>query len=195
MHLLKYRKLTGLLLYMRKRLRSASRKVSSMDIEITTCACEAIDSVDLPSYYWDVDRLESYRLLEDKEDGAFLIRNSSHPSHKFAISYKRNGTVASMLVEYKQGLYSIGFTNPGLPARTSLDGLIQALMAHSKDHSLVMKTGDCRDDIPRLKLAFPLYRVKTLKEHCKRVLMESLPNCTELSEFQLPCNLIDFIKE
>ncbi len=191
-------KISGLISYVKGKVKACLRRNhTSRPIEVKKTAREN-DSEFLPGYFWpDVSREQSEHLLEDKPIGTFLVRRVSHPRHSFAVTYKRDEKTASMLIEYDKDSksYGLDLTNPNLPKRSSMPELINELIFQSKDHSLVLKRDFNVERVAKLKLKFPLYRVLSLKEQCRLSLVKSLKVYVDFREFDLPLELVEYMKE
>ena len=152
-----------------------------------------VELLKAPCFYWpDADRVLSAQVLKNEKDGTFLVRKSSHPSHKYTLTYKRDGRVASARVQYcaETALYSLDLTNSKLPRRESIRELISELTGRS----FTMRDNENKEKTSSMNLQFPLYRVPSLKEQCKMVVMESTKNIEDLRD-ELPQELIQFLGE
>ena len=146
-----------------------------------------------PCFYWpDADRVRSAQVLKNEKDGTFLVRKSSHPSHKYTLTYKREGRVASARVQYcaETALYSLDLTNSKLPRRESIRELISELTGKS----VTMRDNENKEKTSSMSLQFPFCRVPSLKEQCKVAVMERTKNIDDLRD-QLPQELIQFLGE
>lgn len=145
-----------------------------------------------PCFYWpESDRVLSAQVLKNEKDGTFLVRKSSHPNHKYTLTYKREGSVASARVQYceETALYSLDLTNSKLPRRESIRELIGELTGKS----VMMWDYEKKERISSMSLQFPLYRVPSLKEQCKLVVMERTKNIDDLRD-QLPHELVKYLR-
>ena len=154
------------------------------------------DLLKSPCFYWpDVDSVESITLLENSRNGTFLVRKSSHPAHKYTLTYNRKGKVASVRLQYcsKTARYCLNFSNTDFPRKDSIRELIDTMVGQS----IAMKLENDPDEKHScMKLEHPLYRVTSLKEQCRaRVITSfSMAERIELVENELPMELIEYLR-
>lgn len=73
---------------------------------ITTC-----------SFYWGkMDRYEAERLLEDKPEGTFLLRDSAQEEFLFSVSFRRYGRSLHARIEQWNHRFSFDSHDPGVYA-------------------------------------------------------------------------------
>ncbi|XP_065052283.1 cytokine-inducible SH2-containing protein-like [Rhopilema esculentum] len=154
------------------------------------------DLLKSPCFYWpDVDSKESITLLENARDGTFLVRKSSHPAHKYTLTYNRKGKVASVRLQYcsKTAMYCLNFSNTDFPRKASIRELIDALVGQSISMKL---ENDPAEKHSCMKLEHPLYRVTSLKEQCRARVITSFSAAEriELVENELPMELIEYLR-
>ncbi|KAI6236758.1 Suppressor of cytokine signaling 6-like [Aphelenchoides besseyi] len=90
---------------------------------IETCPIELlyealIDRSDLPifpglyeaaslSYYFgNINRHDAVRILDGQKHGTFLLRDSSHPDYRFAVSFRNNESTVHARIQFNHGRYA-----------------------------------------------------------------------------------------
>ncbi|KAI6186863.1 Suppressor of cytokine signaling 6-like [Aphelenchoides besseyi] len=90
---------------------------------IKTCPIELlyealIDRSDLPifpglyeaaslSYYFgNINRHDAVRILDGQKHGTFLLRDSSHPDYRFAVSFRNNESTVHARIQFNHGRYA-----------------------------------------------------------------------------------------
>lgn len=58
-------------------------------------------------FYQDLDSVSAKDLLQDQEEGVFLIRNSSDPKFIFALSVKTERGATSVRIQYERGFFQL----------------------------------------------------------------------------------------
>lgn len=87
------------------------------------------------SYYWGVmDRYEAERLLHNKPEGTFLLRDSAQDEFLFSVSFRRYGRSLHARIEQWNHKFSFDSHDPGVFASDTVCGLIE----HYKDPSCCM---------------------------------------------------------
>ena len=93
-------------------------------LEITNCC-----------FYWGVmDRYEAERLLENRPEGSFLLRDSAQEEFLFSVSFRRYGRSLHARIEQWNHKFSFDSHDPGVFATDTVRGLIE----HYKDPSCCM---------------------------------------------------------
>ena len=87
------------------------------------------------SFYWGVmDRYEAERLLDNKPEGTFLLRDSAQEDFLFSVSFRRYGRSLHARIEQWQHKFSFDALDPGVFSSDTVCGLIE----HYKDPSCCM---------------------------------------------------------
>lgn len=171
--------------------------VDTVNYEINMLFDQEKDLVRSPCFYWpDLGHKDSEELLKSKADGTFLVRKSSHPTYKYAVTYKRDGVVASARIQFcsETLLYSFNFANMYLPREYT----IRELVASVAGHGIPMRREDgTTEAFSNMQLESPLHRTVSLMEHCKVCILENYPNNEDIDELGrvLPKSLIKYLKE
>ncbi len=87
------------------------------------------------SFYWGVmDRYEAEKLLENQQEGTFLLRDSAQEEFLFSVSFRRYGRSLHARIEQWNHKFSFDSHDPGVFASDTVCGLIE----HYKDPSCCM---------------------------------------------------------
>ena len=108
------------------------------------------------SYYRKMTGYEAVQLLEGKPPGTFLVRDSSHPSHRYCISASTNAGVMHIRVSEEDGLFSLESKPESLRPTVeyeSMRDLLETLMCSS---SFVDLQGCYGDGMGGMKLTKPV---------------------------------------
>lgn len=86
-------------------------------------------------FYWGkMDRYEAERLLENKPEGTFLLRDSAQEEYLFSVSFRRYGRSLHARVEQWNHRFSFDSHDPGVFSSRTVCGLVE----HYKDPSCCM---------------------------------------------------------
>ena len=81
-----------------------------------------------------MDRYEAERLLENKPEGTFLLRDSAQEEFLFSVSFRRYGRSLHARIDQWNHRFSFDTHDPGVFSASSVTGLIE----HYKDPSACM---------------------------------------------------------
>ncbi|XP_037090855.1 suppressor of cytokine signaling 4-like, partial [Pollicipes pollicipes] len=162
--------------------------------------------VNSPFYWGEMDRYEAERLLENKPEGTFLLRDSAQEEYIFSVSFRRYGRSLHARIEQWERRFSFDAHDPAVFAAPTVTGLIEhykdaarcmffePLLTRPLPRSFVFPlTHLCRaaiaacvsyDDVGRLRLPRPL-RQFLMEYHYKqrvRVRRYELPEVAEAEE-------------
>jgi len=135
-------------------------------------------------FYWGVmDRYEAERLLENKPEGTFLLRDSAQEEFLFSVSFRRYGRSLHARIEQWNHKFSFDSHDPGVYSSDSVCGL----MEHYKDPSC------CMFFEPMLTL--PLHRTFpfSLQHLCRSVIGSNI-TYDGINFLPLPKSLRQYIK-
>lgn len=148
--------------------------------------CLVPDLLDITncSFYWGVmDRYEAEKLLENKPEGTFLLRDSAQEEFLFSVSFRRYGRSLHARIEQWNHRFSFDSHDPGVYASDSVCGLLE----HYKDPSC------CMFFEPMLTL--PLHRSFTFSlQHLCRSVICSRTYYDGLNFLPLPKSLHAYLK-
>ena len=137
------------------------------------------------SFYWGkMDRYEAERLLDNKPEGTFLLRDSAQEEHLFSVSFRRFDRSLHARIEQWNHRFSFDSHDPGVYASNTVCGLIE----HYKDPS------HCMFFEPMLTI--PLHRNFTFSlQHLSRSVITSRLTYDTIHSIQLPKRLKNYLKE
>jgi len=143
------------------------------------------------SFYWGkMDRYEAEKLLEDKPEGTFLLRDSAQDEHLFSVSFRRfdrslHARIELQPVEGKgDDRFSFDPRDPNVFSSPTVCGLIE----HYKDPSHVM--------FFEPMLTLPLHRKDAFSlQALSRASVSSRLKYDKINELDLPQQLKIYLKE
>jgi len=136
------------------------------------------------SFYWGVmDRYQAEKLIENKPEGTFLLRDSAQDEFLFSVSFRRYGRSLHARIEQWNHKFSFDCRDPGVFSTDSVCGLIE----HYKDPSC------CMFFEPMLTL--PLHRNFTFSlQHMVRATISSRVTYDGISQLPLPASLKEYLR-
>ena len=94
-----------------------------------------LDKIVSSSFYWGImDRYQAEKVIENKPEGTFLLRDSAQEEFLFSVSFRRYGRSLHARIEQWNHNFSFDSRDPGVYATKSVCGLID----HYKDPSCCM---------------------------------------------------------
>uniref|UniRef100_A0A158R5D8 Suppressor of cytokine signaling 5 n=1 Tax=Syphacia muris TaxID=451379 RepID=A0A158R5D8_9BILA len=154
-------------------------------VDYTNCLVPALDKILAASYYWGVmDRYEAEKLLEDKPEGTFLLRDSAQTEYLFSVSFRRYKRTLHARIEQKNHCFSFDFSDRTLHSTTTITDLI----AYYNDPSR------CLFFEPQLTIPLPRNYVFSLQNLC-RARISSLTTYDGVDKLNLPPLLKSYIRE
>jgi suppressor of cytokine signaling 5 len=119
-------------------LRSRSRQIPCTvhtQVDYVHCLVPDLLKITNCSYYWGVmDRYEAERLLENRTEGTFLLRDSAQEEFLFSVSFRRYSRSLHARVEQWDHKFSFDSHDASVYASPSVCGLIE----HYKDPACCM---------------------------------------------------------
>ena len=88
-----------------------------------------LEITNFPFYWGKMDRYEAEKLLENKPEGTFLLRDSAQEDHLFSVSFRRFHRSLHARIEQSNDKFSFDSHDPGVYSSTTVCGLIE----HYKD--------------------------------------------------------------
>lgn len=136
------------------------------------------------SFYWGVmDRYQAEKLIENKPEGTFLLRDSAQDEFLFSVSFRRYGRSLHARIEQWNHKFSFDSRDPGVFATNSVCGLIE----HYKDPSR------CMFFEPMLTL--PMHRNFPFSlQHLTRSVICSHINYDDINQLTLPASLKEYLR-
>ena len=136
------------------------------------------------SFYWGVmDRYEAERLLDNKPEGTFLLRDSAQEDFLFSVSFRRYGRSLHARIEQWQHKFSFDALDPGVFSSDTVCGLIE----HYKDPSC------CMFFEPMLTIPLNRSFVFSLQHLCRATICKNL-TYDGINLLQLPNVSKDYLK-
>ncbi|XP_054154096.1 uncharacterized protein DDB_G0271670-like [Oppia nitens] len=137
------------------------------------------------SFYWGkMDRYEAERLIDNKPEGTFLLRDSAQEDHLFSVSFRRFDRSLHARIEQWNHKFSFDSHDPGVYSSPTVCGLIE----HYKDPQ------HCMFFEPMLTI--PLHRNLTFSlQHLSRAAITSRISYDNINSIQLPKRLKNYLKE
>lgn len=137
------------------------------------------------SFYWGkMDRYEAEKLLENRPEGTFLLRDSAQEEYLFSVSFRKYGRSLHARIEQWNHLFSFDSRDPGVFASSTVCGLIE----HYKDPSCCM--------FFEPMLTIPLHRNFTFSlQHTCRAAICSQITYDDVNQLKLPKLLKSYLKE
>ncbi|KAK2709541.1 hypothetical protein QYM36_013268 [Artemia franciscana] len=161
------------------------RTYAHTQIDYIHCLVPDLYEITRCSFYWGkMDRYEAERLLDNKPDGTFLLRDSAQEEYLFSVSFRRYSRSLHARIEQWNHKFSFDSHDPGVFASPTVCGL----MEHYKDPSCCM--------FFEPMLTIPLHRtfVFSLQHMCRAVICSST-TYDGISCLQLPRSLKVYLKE
>ena len=153
-------------------------------VDYIHCLVPDLRNITNCSFYWGVmDRYEAERLLDNKPEGTFLLRDSAQEEFLFSVSFRRYWRSLHARIEQWNHKFSFDSHDPGVYASDSVCGLLE----HYKDPSC------CMFFEPMLTL--PLHRNFTFSlQHLCRAVICSNTHYDGLNYLPLPKSLRSYLK-
>lgn len=104
-------------------------------VDYVHCLVPDLEEITKCSFYWGVmDRYEAEKLLENKPEGTFLLRDSAQEDFLFSVSFRRYGRSLHARIEQWNHKFSFDAHDPAVFAADTVCGLIE----HYKDPNSCM---------------------------------------------------------
>lgn len=137
------------------------------------------------SFYWGkMDRYEAEKLLENRPEGTFLLRDSAQEEYLFSVSFRKYGRSLHARIEQWNHLFSFDSRDPGVFASPTVCGLIE----HYKDPSC------CMFFEPMLTIPFPRKFTFSLQHTCRATICSQI-TYDDVNQLKLPKLLKSYLKE
>lgn len=136
-------------------------------------------------FYWGkMDRYEAERLLDNRPEGTFLLRDSAQEEYLFSVSFRRYGRSLHARIEQWNHKFSFDSHDPGVFASETVCGLIE----HYKDPSCCMFFEPMLTNPLARTFPFPL-------QHLCRAAICSATTYDGINSLRLPKALNTYLKE
>ncbi|XP_074648525.1 uncharacterized protein LOC141903995 [Tubulanus polymorphus] len=123
-------------------------------------------------YYEGLSSKEATELLEGKQNGSFLLRDSSDPNHLFSLSLKTPRGTTSVRIEYHKGKFRLDSEDCLKTRMPTFDCVISLIMYYvkrvqGKSGRRVLLDSTGRRDLP-VKITKPVLKCVPMMKHCSR---------------------------
>ncbi|XP_066596855.1 uncharacterized protein Socs36E [Prorops nasuta] len=154
-------------------------------VDYVHCLVPDLRSITACSFYWGkMDRYEAERLLEGKQEGTFLLRDSAQEEFLFSVSFRKYGRSLHARIEQWNHKFSFDSHDPGVYASETVCGLIE----HYKDPSCCMFFEPMLTIPLHRNFAFPL-------QHLCRAVIATRTTYDGINKLKLPKILKSYLKE
>lgn len=97
-------------------------------VDYVHCLVPDLRSITACSFYWGkMDRYEAERLLEGKQEGTFLLRDSAQEEFIFSVSFRKYGRSLHARIEQWNHKFSFDSHDPGVYASETVWNIIEFL--------------------------------------------------------------------
>ncbi|KAL0808725.1 hypothetical protein ABMA28_013154 [Loxostege sticticalis] len=154
-------------------------------VDYIHCLVPDLQQITACSFYWGkMDRYEAERLLDNKPEGTFLLRDSAQEEHLFSVSFRKYGRSLHARIEHYQHRFSFDSHDPAVFAAPTVTGLIE----HYKDPACVMFFE------PMLTAPLPRAEPFSLQQLARAVIV-SHTTYDGVEKLPLPLRLRAYLKE
>ncbi|XP_057320000.1 suppressor of cytokine signaling 4 [Microplitis mediator] len=154
-------------------------------VDYVHCLVPDLQSITACTFYWGkMDRYEAERLLDGKQEGTFLLRDSAQEEFLFSVSFRKYGKSLHARIEQWNHKFSFDSHDPGVYASETVCGLIE----HYKDPSCCMFFEPMLTIPLHRNFAFPL-------QHLCRAVITTRTTYDGINKLQLPKTLKSYLKE
>jgi len=138
------------------------------------------------SFYWGkMDRYEAESLLEGREEGSFLLRDSAQDDYLFSVSFRRYGRSLHARIEERGHKFSFDGHDPGVFMSSNIPQLVQ----HYKDPA------SCMFFEPMLCQSVNRRNPFSLQFCARATLCDHLKSYSSVDRLELPKCLKAYLKE
>lgn len=147
-------------------------------------------------YYGSISPKFSAKLLENEEDGSFLIRDSSSECYIFSMTFKLDGEVHHARIEHSKGHFSFGRSRKFF-CTTIVDFIEQAIEYSQNGNLLFFLHRDPALQGPvrfRMKPLLRMNGLTSLKHLCRFAILPYVRK-DKINELCIPSCLKDYLNE
>lgn len=151
-------------------------------------------------WYWgSISPEYAGKLLDDEQDGTFLVRDSSSDTHIFSMTFRLAGQIHHTRIEHSKGEFSFGRgAYPKLVSTTIVDFIEKAIQcSHDGDYSIFLHRDPSMEGPVKFKM-IPLSRLKggmTSLKHMSRFAILPYVRRDKISELPIPSCLVNYLYE
>ncbi|XP_047039042.1 suppressor of cytokine signaling 5-like isoform X3 [Helicoverpa zea] len=154
-------------------------------VDYIHCLVPDLKEITACSFYWGkMDRYEAERLLDNKPEGTFLLRDSAQEEHLFSVSFRKYGRSLHARIEHYEHRFSFDSHDPAVFAAPTVTKLIE----HYKDPACVMFFE------PMLTAPLPRSQPFSLQQLARAVIV-SHTSYDGVEALPLPGRLRQYLKE
>ncbi|XP_034837986.1 suppressor of cytokine signaling 4-like isoform X1 [Maniola hyperantus] len=155
-------------------------------VDYKHCLVPDLQEITACSFYWGkMDRYEAERLLDNKPEGTFLLRDSAQEEHLFSVSFRKYGRSLHARIEHYQHRFSFDSHDPAVFAAPTVTGLIEH---YKQDPACVMFFE------PMLTAPLPRSAPFSLQQLARAVIVSHV-NYDGVEQLPLPSRLRAYLKE
>lgn len=153
---------------------------------------------DMGWYWGSISPEYATKLLDNEQDGSFLVRDSSSEYYIFSMTIKWAGQIHHARIEHSKGQFSFGRgSNPKLVSSTIVDFIEKAIQySHKGDYSFFLHRDPSMEGPVRFTM-IPLSRLRgtnSLKHMCRFAILPYVRR-DKISELSIPGCLVDYLNE
>ena len=164
---------------------SALSRTVHTQVDYIHCLVPDLLAITNCGFYWGkMDRYEAEKLLKNKSEGTFLLRDSAQEEYLFSVSFRRYDRSLHARIEQWNHKFSFDSHDPGVFASETVCGLIE----HYKDPSCCMFFEPLLTNPLARTFPFPL-------QHLCRATVCSQTTYDGISKLDLPKCLKNYLKE
>ncbi|KAL5104498.1 Suppressor of cytokine signaling 7 [Taenia crassiceps] len=160
---------------------------------------ESMKALRKMGWYWGpLSFTEAEKLLANRPDGTFLVRDSAHDTFFLSLSFRVRGTTYHTRIEHNQGRFSFWFEPESHSARTVVE-FIEKAVAHSiggKYHYFLQTSTPGQQPV-EVSLLYPLSRFQVVQslKHLARFTILSNVRRDHVARLPLPPGQIGYLLE
>ncbi|XP_020789771.1 cytokine-inducible SH2-containing protein [Boleophthalmus pectinirostris] len=155
-------------------------------------------------WYWGaITAAQAHAALQEASEGAFLIRDSSHPMYMLTLSVRTARGPTSIRIQYKGSRFLLDSSSPALPSLSTfpnIPSLVQHYMgsvkqAEEKKEEDKTNSKSIQDSSIVLKLKRAVYKPQGLPtlQHLTRLVINRHTDCPE--SLPLPGPLLRYVQD
>ncbi|XP_013401005.1 uncharacterized protein LOC106166888 [Lingula anatina] len=160
---------------------------------------DALECLKDVGWYWGpLSSQEAEAKLDDKPDGAFLVRDSADEHYILSLSFRSNGQTHHTRIEHHKGHFSF-YTQPESHGHDSIVEFIQKAMEHSRTHQFLYFMRPHAPGLPPfpVSLLFPFSRyqkMRSLQHMCRFIILKCVRR-DHIDVLPLPSKTREYLAE
>ena len=145
-----------------------------------------------PYYFGKLSGREAATILQRMPDDTFLVRDSEDARSLFAITYRTSGAIGSTRVQFRNGKFSLNFSDERLPQFMSVVDLISHCMEWSVKRPICMVHINQRPHYVFLRKPLSLRSAPSLQDACRLTIWKSY-NREQVETMHIPPGIRRFL--